>query len=281
MNFRKRNGFYAVEKEQGKLGRWLGYCLYPLKKLWFWVVLLLLVLALPLVWGVKLTELHLWYGDKLKNAGANVSANIGKTIKVSPFASKGTDKLVQDTDNRRKNLRRQAFGKANELPEGIEAADINDDVPGLVPFYVPEAGNYKQGDALQPNSRSQAAVIKVETPQQVAENVKFTEDYQKNVEGLRYLDEVQEITGMPLIYNANAIDLNGNYIFLYGIYADPATTEGERAKLFLEREVENRKVTCKIVAYTADEIATAICYLNGININRFMVDNDLSMNVAL
>ena len=281
MNFRKRNGFYSVGKEQGVFSRWLGWCLYPFKKLWFWAVLLILALALPLLWGVKLTELHLWYGDKLKNAGANVSANIGKTIKVSPFATKGTDKLVQDTDNRPKNLRRQAFGKAETKPESIDVAEIESDIPELVPFFVPENDAVNQGDELLPNSRSQAAVIRVETPQHSTVSVHQRDDYRKDVEGLRYLDEILEISGRPLIYNANAIDLNGNYVFLYGIYADPTTEAGERAKLFLEREVENREVTCRIVAYTADEVATAICYLKGININRFMVDNGLSINVAL
>ena len=180
MNFRKRNGFYSVGKEQGAFSRWLGWCLYPLKKLWFWAVLLILALALPLLWGVKLTELHLWYGDKLKNAGANVSANIGKTIKVSPFATKGTDKLVQDTDNRPKNLRRQAFGKADiidpvcrkigatnllvKTPEGVSAynsdyygiilgilsaLDLNDMSRGINPRPTPDECRKTIGDRLR------------------------------------------------------------------------------------------------------------------------------------
>lgn len=289
MKFRKREDFY---QNRGGVKRFFirGWQMvsYPFRRVWFWLLVLAVAFLVPTFTGVKPAEVHLWYWNKVKNAGTRVSSRlensvIGRTIKESPFAPKGVDKLVESTDNRSRNLRRRAFEKAEGAPAGVDVMKQSGE-PVVVPFFVSDvdAGLSVQNRKALINERSPAAVIRIAEPEDIQEaDILQLDDYRQDVEGLVYLDKPEIVSGKPLIYNANAIDLNGDYIFLYGIYADPAAPEGERAKIFLEREVENRYVTCKIVAYTAEEVATAICYFNGININRFMVDNDLSLNVAL
>ncbi len=284
INFRRRETIYAKPSWRQRIWQIVSFPFRGWLRVFVLVVLLLLLL--PLLWGAKLWELHNWYGQKFSEMSTSLETSvIGKTLKESPFARKGTDKLVESTDYRSKNIRRQAFGKVEITPEGVDAASIEDgSADGNVPFFVPETEGGAELKFVN-NAQSAASVIKIPTERtavQKTDEVLYEDmDYRRDVEGLVYLENPKIVEGKPLIYNANAIDLNGEYIFLFGIYANPETEEGARAKAFLEREIENKPIVCKIVAYTAEEVATAFCYFNGININKFMADNRLSQNVAL
>ena len=59
---------------------------------------------------------------------------------------------------------------------------------------------------------------------------------------LIYLDEPKEVIGVTKVYNANEIEVDGTYIFLYGIYVNPETELGLEAKKFLENVVKNQVV---------------------------------------
>lgn len=98
---------------------------------------------------------------------------------------------------------------------------------------------------------------------------------------LIYLDEPKEVIGVTKVYNANEIEVDGTYIFLYGIYVNPETELGLEAKKFLENVVKNQVVRCSIVAYTFQDIATGMCYVGGENINQMLVTHKFSKNVAL
>lgn len=111
--------------------------------------------------------------------------------------------------------------------------------------------------------------VREEVPQPVKRKVK------RNLP-LIYLDEPKEVIGVTKVYNANEIEVDGTYIFLYGIYVNPETELGLEAKKFLENVVKNQVVRCSIVAYTFQDIATGMCYVGGENINRMLVTHKFS-----
>lgn len=98
---------------------------------------------------------------------------------------------------------------------------------------------------------------------------------------LVYLKDPVPVSGKALVQNANEIIVDGTYIFLYGIYVDPNLPKGIEAKKYLEQFVKDKVVRCDIVAYTYQDIATALCYVDDDSINQRLVDEEFSRNVAL
>lgn len=91
-------------------------------------------------------------------------------------------------------------------------------------------------DAAVDDSEIPAAAeenVREEVPQPVKRKVK------RNLP-LIYLDEPKEVIGVTKVYNANEIEVDGTYIFLYGIYVNPETELGLEAKKFLENVVKIR-----------------------------------------
>ena len=98
---------------------------------------------------------------------------------------------------------------------------------------------------------------------------------------LKYLDKNKTLSGEAIIHNANELSINNEYIFLYGIYAEPNSENGIKAETFLRNETSGKTVECIINAYTYQNIATAICSASGVELNRKLVDLGYSKNVAL
>lgn len=69
--------------------------------------------------------------------------------------------------------------------------------------------------------------------------------------------------GEAEVKNANELVVGGTYIFLYGIYVDPNLARGAAAKKFLVDKLKGKKVRCNIVAYTYQDVATGLCYVDG------------------
>lgn len=103
----------------------------------------------------------------------------------------------------------------------------------------------------------------------------------KKLSSLRYVDYPYEISGQAVVHDSNEIEVNGEFVMMYGIYIHPYTVQGGQATQYLKDMIENKVVTCGIVAYTSQNIATGICYYGGENLNRAMVIKGLTKNVAL
>lgn len=270
--------------------------LYPLRKpLIFFPILLVLFLA-PTFRGVKPVEVHLWYWNKLKQyTGAAVNIVKEETKKVLPenfelkfpLASeekteeKGTDKLVDypvaDVNASRKAIFERASGGMRQ-PIDIEDNEVQIEAQS-------QEQELMAAEALA--QLAEQVLIKAQ-PEQEEPNeptIAKTEDKAPEVTPkklpLVYLDEPKEVIGAVKIYNANELEVDGTYIFLYGIYVNPDTNEGVEAKKFLEKILKNQIVRCSIVAYTFQDVATGMCYVGGENINKLLVDHNLSKNVAL
>ena len=126
---------------------------------------------------------------------------------------------------------------------------------------------------------------KIEQPKQkineeIKINVSPVSEVKKKL-NLNYLNNPRKISGKAIIHNANELSINDEYMFLYGIYAEPSSENGNKAETYLRSETEGKIVDCLINAYTYQNIATAICSANGVELNRELVKLGYSKNVAL
>lgn len=271
------------------------FLLFPLRKpLIFFPVVLILFLA-PTFRGVKPAEVHLWYWGKIKQYTAEVATFIKvETKKALPenfelkvpsllndeAKVKGTDKLVDypvaDVNANRKAIFERASGGF------LQPVDIVNEVEN----------SSDENDAFLESETSEGVSEFVTQPQinqnnfeNVAENQNINpqsseQEIKKNLP-LVYLDVPKNVSGIAKIHNANELEVDGTYIFLYGIYVNPDTSKGIQAKEFLVNFVQNKIVRCSIVAYTFQDVATGMCYVDGENINQLLVKRDFSKNVAL
>lgn len=287
--FRDRNKFISF------LFKLMMAVSYPFRRpLIFFPVLLLLYLA-PTFNGVKPTEVHVWYWDKIKAGTGYVAEIVGGTakkligkadmtfIKNSPFAGKGTDKLVEMPNQRAKNIRRQIFEKAQGAPQGVDIMQEKQTIEVAAPILVPsDSGGEEVGSAAVhiavPASSGVSLAVSDENS---SLNDKPDDSYRRDVPSLVYLNRPKIVNGNVTVYDANTIDVDGNYIILFGVYANPETADGVKAKQYMEKMFEGKPIVCKVVAYTYDKMPTAICYAEGMNINKNMVIKGFSKNVAL
>ncbi len=123
-----------------------------------------------------------------------------------------------------------------------------------------------------------AKEIKIQLPE---DSSLYEYPLDKRVSQLKYVDYPHEIEGKATVFNSNEIEINGEYILLYGIYVHPYTARGTNATKYLKELIENKNVKCGIVAYTDQELATGICYFGKENLNRSLVIKGYSKNIAL
>lgn len=265
---------------------------YPFRKPVYLALMLLLVLAaaaaVPLYYGAKPQEVHLWYLDKfreVKNADfSKVSDKFSKLIDnipaLAPAPSRGTDRLVEVAPSR-KEIRRQMFRAASGArPQRVDIlAEEADDVVSLTPPapLLPVEEKREAAPAAAADERLPAGEDALFESRPVI--VKKVSEAEGDV--LRYLDEPEEISGEVRVYNANEMEVGGTYVFLYGVYSNPRSARGVKAAVFLRDALKDETVSCRILAYTADDVATGECFAGGVSINKVLVDRGFSDRVAL
>ena len=280
-----RDYFGPMTGFKGFLHRTAMFLLYPLRKPLIFFPLLILLYLIPTFIGARPSEVHVWYWNKIKSAYNSAAGVVSD--KVNPwFADKeeavpelggkalperGIDQLV---GMRQKAVRRQMFEKAKSAPQAVDILENEEVVP---------VSEIKRDEQPQP-----AAGVVQEY------NDKISELSSRNTASagsatitvsqklpLVYLKDPVPVSGKALVQNANEIIVDGTYIFLYGIYVDPNLPKGIEAKKYLEQFVKDKVVRCDIVAYTYQDIATALCYVDDDSINQRLVDEEFSRNVAL
>lgn len=261
------------------------FLLYPLRKPLIFFPLLILLYLIPTFIGARPSEVHVWYWNKIKSAYNSAAGVVSD--KVNPwFANKeeatpelggkvlperGIDQLV---GMRQKAVRRQMFEKAKSAPQAVDILENEEVVP---------VSEMKRDEQPQP-----AADVVQEYNDKISElssrNMAPAGSSTVTVSQklpLVYLKDPVSVSGKALVQNANEIIVDGTYIFLYGIYVDPNLPKGIEAKKYLEQFVKDKVVRCDIVAYTYQDIATALCYVDDDSINQRLVDEEFSRNVAL
>ena len=265
---------------------------YPFKQWWVWLLMLIILFLAPTFNGVRPAIVHQWYWNKIKSVSTDVYNRVSSGAKnivskadisfdfESPFAVEGVDKLVATSESEKQVSSRKTFAKSNEMPKGVDVKNTpNQNLEGIVPVLENNTMQMSLADVIA----AQLAQLKapVFSDEEKALLEKDDNDYRRDVGSLVYVAEPQFVEGAAMVYNANAIDVGGVYVILFGIYANPETEKGKIADALLSRIIENHTVNCKIVAYTKEGVPTGICYLGNINLNKLLVLQSLSQNVAL
>ena len=251
-----------------KLMYWICY---PFKLWWVWLLILIVGFLAPTFNGVKPAEVHLWYWGKVRSAVSNVTSSISektdsliKKVDISNSFSSGKENVKLQMPEQAVVPSRKAFAKADSAPQAVDIMKREENVPqGVVPIL------------------SGTAEVRVMPSVSTDGSLNSIGGYRRDVPSLVYLENPRDISGISFVYHANAIDVNGVYVMLFGVYADPQTEKVVNAALFLEKLIENKNVSCKIVAFTAQNVPTGICFIDNMNINKLLVLKGLSENVAL
>lgn len=109
-------------------------------------------------------------------------------------------------------------------------------------------------------------------------------DYYERLEnrGLIYVRKPDILYGKAEVNGPNAMSVDGTFFFLYGIYTDSGKHDIYAAEQYLRNVTAEEPVYCAVVAYAAkSQVPTALCFVNGIFINRSMVNHNLAGNVGL
>ena len=228
---------------------------FPLRRPWWFLLILVLMFLAPTFNGVKPAEVHLWYWSKIKQFFVSTTDKAQKifpsTVNVSTPKSATKPQKVQVIDRHTKTSGRKMFERAKSAPVVVRT-QINAKIEPK-----------KSVVAIQEKNKS---IVKSENKR----NLK-----------LKYLSEPKKVSGKAIIQNANELIINEEYVFLYGIYAEPNSENGIKAETYLRSETEGKTVECMINAYTYQNIATAICSASGVELNRELVNLGYSKNVAL
>ena len=261
---------------------------YPFRRPLIMLLILVVIFLAPTFRGVKPAEVHLWYWSKIKTVFSNVSEVVSqKTQDLLPEnisipnledfkgPEKAIEQVVEMPENTPQSVRRKMFEKARDDQASIQAVDILE-TEETVP--LPQEQPIVRDNFQNPEKPS-IPVSPVNAHQE--ETIAAQPVREKKKLPLVYLNRAEEIAGKVRVNNANELEIKGKTIFLYGIYVDPRTQKGIEAKNYLKSLVADQEVNCSIEAYTYQGIATARCSVNGIDINRALVDGGYSKNVAL
>ena len=261
------------------------FLLYPLRKPLIFFPLLILLYLIPTFIGARPSEVHVWYWNKIKSAYNSAAGVVSD--KVNPwFADKeeavpelggkalperGIDQLV---GMRQKAVRRQMFEKAKSAPQAVDILENEEVVP--VSEIKRDEQPQPAADVVQEYNDKISELSSRNTASAGSATITVSQKLP-----LVYLKDPVPVSGKALVQNANEIIVDGTYIFLYGIYVDPNLPKGIEAKKYLEQFVKDKVVRCDIVAYTYQDIATALCYVDDDSINQRLGDEEFSRNVAL
>lgn len=250
------------------LHRLFLFVTFPFRRPLIFIPLIIIAYLAPTFMGAKPAEVHLWYWNKIKSQTSGISSAISeKTQAIIPMVdnlnismpsmdsfkptSKPIEQVIDTPQTAPQNIRRQMFEKAKETPEAIDVLKTAKLQP-----------DFSNVQSIQPNTTVQQPEVKKKLP-------------------LIYADNEEIVSGQAKVNNANEIEINDKAYFLHGIYVDPNTQKGLEAKSFLKTIIGENIIKCQIKAFTYQGIGTAICTVNGENINRLMVDRGYSKNVAL
>ena len=297
MRKQKKTNHDELTPSKGLLGffhKTVMFLLWPLRKPYIAIPLLILMYLIPTFIGARPTEVHIWYWNKIKGWFSPVSEQIVSKskelaqsanftipnmseLKEKIIPSSEPAKTVQSGDDytKEQEIRRQIFEKAKNAEAPLSIDIMSQQNQPQAPKFVEEP---RQNQETAPRENS-GDIDQDETSEPtISPNIAKAKE--QNLD-LIYLDTPQEISGEAYVVSANEIVIGNNDIFLFGIYVDPNSREGVVGKEFLQNFIGNDPVNCTIEAYTKQGIATGMCYVRKISINHTLVNNGISQNVAL
>lgn len=254
------------------LNKFFYFVSYPLRKPLGFVLLLLVataaLYAYPVYKGVDYKNVHTWYIEKAEKTKV---AELINTYNQAP--QKGIDTLVE-TSTAPQEVRRKMFAKAvSKDPVGRDVlSEQAGDVVAVESMYVPQEVDVAPKKNVQ-QSDDNLIAVEVKNDQKVFK--------MRNGIALNYLQTPIEVVGSARVFNANELLVGDKYVFLHGVYSNPLNSRGVKAAVFLKSLIRGKTVTCLIIAYSSDEVATAECSVGGVSINDTMVENGYSDKISL
>ncbi|MBE6467854.1 MAG: hypothetical protein E7004_04620 [Alphaproteobacteria bacterium] len=212
------------------------------------------IVGIHYYFGVAYKDIPSWVLTKSKEGYQSVAGKYNVTTKDSETADDTKDVKVYQQPvvyDKPTNINRKAFKKAQEIPIDVKATVEGKNMPDKVEEKQIEDENdilaYKKDDSF----------------------------------GLVYVENPRVVRGNIEIVNVNEVKVNGEVMFLYGVYAKPSSSNGMSGATYLQRITENKDAECHIVAFTQNADLTAICIVDGKNINHQLVKAGYSQNIGL
>lgn len=290
---------------------------FPLRNFWSilvcFIAICILLVIIALYCGVPLKQIGPWYKSMLPAAK---SLQIKDEKPADTFTEAATDKETDDTGIKtsfrvktQKNNNGSNFAvwhiaeiKAGKYkPQPNIQKNVKQTLKNTQESFAELKKKIAENIQIPPKDNNNNKDLQIrplsETTAQIRENepetTSFKEssfysgelaDYYEYLEnrGLIYPPKPDILIGTPTIRGANSLYMNGVFLFLYGIYTDPHRYDVASAEKYLRDLTANTQVYCAIVAYTAhSHTATALCFANGVFINKAIVKQNLADNVGL
>ncbi len=243
------------------INRFFRFILYPFIHPKTFIILLVLILVAIFAWpmsqGVKPEALKSWYGEKYTQYYEMAKSYIVGSYLEKILPNKNTSNYETVTDNR------QIFK--------VTKNNLSD-------YQVPNKLNRKAFQTTDDKQNNEEVVVENKQNTSLSDEPYFKKN---STLDLSYLEKPRKISGVLEIVNANEIKLGARKFFLYGIYVQPSSDKGLNAEIFLRKNYAGKSVDCYVGAYAKSGEGTAICIIDGVNINRKLVDVGLSQNVSL
>lgn len=271
---------------------------FPVRK--WWIILgvlatiLLVLIIIPTMEGVKKDDIVDWYKAKWSHSEVNRAKN--KTIakiskKIDEVKNNVSEVLPDSADKQAQNIKKKEsdlvawhvaeFKKAKYVPQEKSIVKSNTKVQDKNTFALIKEQMKKTVKKAKEQPKKE--VIEEPVPQKEPLAVNEPVYYEVRTDlNLAYLDEPEEIFGEATIVGPNELYVGEDFVYLYGIYTNPRIYDENDAKNFLTNMTANQNVECDVVAYsTQTQAKTALCFVNGVLINKQMVAEGFADNVAL
>lgn len=259
-----------------RLGRLI---LFPLRRPVLTLVILLILFLAPTFRGVKPVDVPRWYASQVYGVCNKVLVWWGiRQPEVAPGSFK---------------FNPEDAAPAPVAPSEFETPEpIDDNAPNILDVLKGadkgEETTQTEDEEQSTPDESQASQVEDEGQPQTRSDIRIPVDERmyaypadKKVSSLKYVDFPHEVVGKAVVHDSNEIEVNGEFIMMYGVFVHPYTARGVSATKYLKDLIDGKEIKCGVVAYTEQDIATGICYYNGINLNRDMVLKGYTRNVAL
>ncbi len=264
---------------------------YPLRHFFKFIayafVFAVILAAIPMMQGVRYTDIFDWYllryepdTDPVKAERAGETTSLETEEKYKEVSAPKIVRAEEGEKIEQGPGQRRAFKKKPPEPETEQAPRRQYPVMKI----KPPAENFhrQRGTHLSADNTVSADVPAKELEKKSLQQENIKLDYRKiDTLPLVYEENPQTVSGQAFVFNANEMSVGNTYIILYGVYTDPEKYNQELAHEYMKELADGKILSCHIVAYTYQNIATGLCFLDGININKNLVDAGLADNVAL
>ena len=272
----------------------------PIRRFWIIfsaiLIVLIILLAIPLYNGAKAKDIFQWYKQLFKNSEiAEITEKTETALMQKINAAKKKISDVKQAPEEKDEVHFTAwnvaeFKKAVYEPRKIMApAEEKIETSKNIKEYPNIENQKEKSEADKPvvNEVREHQILEKQIQDVYDSQLPYKgklEDYYIKMQNpnLAYLNMPEKIAGTAEVFGSNSLYINDRLVILYGIYTDPDLYDVKQTKHYLANMAEGKEIYCEILAYKVQtQAATALCFVNGIFINKSLVDHNLALNVSL